>query len=60
MMCVEVLQGRQCRVGLTPTVSLVWPPSLCQAAMVVACLRRVPWVAISGSHAVSVVIMFCA
>jgi hypothetical protein len=59
MMCVEVLDGPQCRVGLTPTVSLVWPPSLCQAAMVVACLRRVPWVAISGSHAVSVVITAC-
>ena len=58
MMSGEVLDGPQCRVGLAPTVSLVWPPSLGQAAKV-ACLRRVPWVAISGSQAVLVVITAC-
>jgi hypothetical protein len=64
MMSGEVLDGPQCRVGLAPTVSLVWPPWLSgvvsgvlgQAAMVVACLGRVPWVAMSGSQAVWVVI----
>ena len=43
MMSVEAVDGPQCRVGLAPTVSLVWPAIvvsgvLGQAAMVVACL----------------------
>jgi hypothetical protein len=61
MMSGEVVEGPRCRVGLAPTVSSRMPPTLVrQAASVVASfLRRVPWVAMTGSHARPVVITAC-